>query len=71
MPWRPDDFRAWRHRHRLTQTGAGKLLGLTLRAVQHYEAGTRGIPRTTELACWAIEHGAEPGVFQPRLTTSL
>jgi hypothetical protein len=45
--------------------------GLTLRAIQHYEVGTRGIPRVTELACWAREQGAQPGIFQPRPTTSL
>jgi hypothetical protein len=46
-------------------------LGLTLRAIQHYEVGTRGIPRVTELASWAREQGAEPGIFQPCPTTSL
>ena len=46
-------------------------LGLTLRAIQHYEVGTRGIPRVTELACWALEHGGRTGIFQRRSTTSL
>ena len=32
---------------------------------------TRGIPRVTELAGWAREQGAEPGIFQPCPTTSL
>jgi len=46
-------------------------LGLTLRAIQHYEVGTRGIPRVTELACWALEHGGRTGIFQRRSTTFL
>ncbi|MFL5269296.1 MAG: hypothetical protein ACJ8AH_22360, partial [Stellaceae bacterium] len=46
-------------------------LRLTLRAIQHYEVGTRGIPRVTELACWAREQGAEPRIFQSRPTPSL
>jgi transcriptional regulator with XRE-family HTH domain len=71
MAWQPVDMRAWRQRLGLTQTKAGDALGLTLREIQHYEGGTRTIRRTTELACWALEHGAEPGVFQPRSTTSL
>jgi transcriptional regulator with XRE-family HTH domain len=65
MFWRPEDFREWRQRLGLTQTEAGKLLGLTLRAIQHYEGGTRLIPRTTELACWALEHGAAIRVCSP------
>lgn len=71
MPWQPEDMRAWRQRLGLTQTDAGKALGLTLRAIQHYEGGTRVIPRAVELACWALEHGAEPCLFRPRPTTSL
>jgi transcriptional regulator with XRE-family HTH domain len=58
MAWQPEDIRAWRQRLGLTQTQAGGALGVTLRAVQHYEGGTRPIPRVIELACWAIEHGA-------------
>jgi transcriptional regulator with XRE-family HTH domain len=64
MPWRPEDMRAWRRRLGLTQTQAGTALGLTLRAIQHYEGGSRSIPRVVELACWALEHGAEPGIFR-------
>lgn len=56
MAWQPEDMRAWRDRLGLTQTQAGKALGLTLRAIQHYEGGSRKIPRVIELACWAIEH---------------
>ena len=40
-------------------------LGLTLRAIQHYEVGTRGIPRVTELAGWAREQG-RPTQLLPR-----
>ena len=45
---------------------AGKALGLTLRD----KGASRIIPPTTELAYWALEHDAEPGVsssVQPRL----
>jgi hypothetical protein len=66
MPWQPEDMRAWRRRLGLTQTKAGEALDLTLREIQHYEGGTCTIPRSTELACWALEHGAEPSIFQPR-----
>jgi hypothetical protein len=56
MVWRPEEMRAWRDRLDLTQKQAGEQLGLTLRAIQHYEGGTRPIPHVVELACWAIEH---------------
>lgn len=71
MTWQPEDMRAWRRRLGLTQTKAGEALGLTLRAIQHCEAATRPIPRAIELACWALEHGADPGLIRPRPTTSL
>jgi transcriptional regulator with XRE-family HTH domain len=71
MTWRPEDMRAWRQRLGLTQTKAGEALGVTLRAIQHYEAATRPIPRAIELACWALEHGADPDRIQSRPTTSL
>jgi hypothetical protein len=57
MAWQPEDMRAWRERLDLTQGQAGEALDLTLRAIQHYEGGSRAIPRVVELACWAIEHG--------------
>jgi transcriptional regulator with XRE-family HTH domain len=50
-------MRAWRQRLGLTQTQVGEALDLTLRAIQHYEGGTRSIPRVVELACWAVEQG--------------
>jgi hypothetical protein len=40
----------------VTQKQATEKLGLTLRAMQHYEGGTRVIPRVIELACWALEN---------------
>jgi transcriptional regulator with XRE-family HTH domain len=61
MAWQPEDIRAWRQRLGLTQTQAGDELGVTLRAIQHYEGGTRPIPRVVELACWVLEHGP-PGI---------
>jgi transcriptional regulator with XRE-family HTH domain len=56
MAWQPERMQAWRDRLGLTQTQAGEALGLSLRAIQHYEGGSRPIPRVVELACWAIEH---------------
>jgi transcriptional regulator with XRE-family HTH domain len=65
MAWKPEDMKAWRLRLGLTQAQAGEALGVTLRAIQHYEGGTRPIPRVVELACWAVQHGP-PGSTAPR-----
>lgn len=38
------ELRAWRDRLGISQAAAAKALGLSLRAYQHYEVGTRAIP---------------------------
>lgn len=50
-------FKAWRKSHALTQSEAGKALGLKTRMIQNYEKGTHKIPRVTALACWALAQG--------------
>jgi transcriptional regulator with XRE-family HTH domain len=39
-----DQLRAWRGRLGLSQAAAAAALGLSRRAYQHYESGTRAIP---------------------------
>lgn len=61
---KPKEFKRWRKAQGLSQTKAAKKLGLTLRTVQYYEKGERhgkpiGIPKTVELACFAISCGVE------------
>ncbi len=50
-----DQFRAWQNRHKLSLTGAAKVLGLSRRMVQYYATGTRPIPKTVRLACIGAE----------------
>lgn len=56
----PADFVAWRHRlprrknAPVSQSEAGRLLGVSLRQVQAYEAGEKPVPVTVALACEAI-----------------
>ena len=40
----PQALKAWRGRLGLSQTAAAAALGLSRRAYQHYESGTRAIP---------------------------
>jgi DNA-binding XRE family transcriptional regulator len=61
---KPKEFKAWRKDCGLTQEAAAKKLGLKKRTIQYYEKGERDgqpfqIPKTTELACYAIRHGVE------------
>ena len=61
---KPKEFKRWRKILGLSQTVAAKKLGLTLRTVQYYEKGERrgkrvDIPKTVELACFAISCGVE------------
>lgn len=58
----PGQFRAWRKGLGLKQKEAAELLGLKKRVIQYYEKGRRdgknvGIPRTVELACYALSAG--------------
>jgi len=61
---KPSEFKAWRKDCKLTQEQAAKKLGLKKRTIQYYEKGKRDgkdfkIPKTTELACYAITVGVE------------
>jgi DNA-binding transcriptional regulator YiaG len=44
----PADITAIRQTLGLTQTELGEAIGVSLRAIQHYEAGTRKIPKPIE-----------------------
>lgn len=59
----PDDFKGWRRNLGLTQSQAAAALGLSLGSIENYERGARredgrpvAIPRTVELACFAVSH---------------
>jgi transcriptional regulator with XRE-family HTH domain len=59
---KPSEFREWRKKLGLKQKDAAELLGLKKRVIQYYEHGKRdgksvGIPKTVELACYAITQG--------------
>lgn len=45
------DFASWREAQGLAQQAAAVALGLNLRTVQRYEAGTQDIPTPVALAC--------------------
>lgn len=47
----PDDFRAWRNKHKLSQSRAAQALGISDRMVKYYEDGRHLIPKTVTLAC--------------------
>lgn len=51
----PQDLRDMLSRLGLSQAGAAKALGITTRAVEHWIAGTRPIPRMAELALRYLE----------------
>jgi len=58
------EFKAWWKDCKLTQEQAAKKLGLKKRTIQYYENGKRdgqefNIPKTTELACYAVSVGIE------------
>jgi transcriptional regulator with XRE-family HTH domain len=60
----PAEFRAWRKSQGLKQKEAAEKLGLKKRMIQYYETGSRGakavvIPKTVELACYALSVGVE------------
>lgn len=50
-----DDFKAWRHRLRWTQSQAALALGADRRTISRRESGEIRIARETELACAALE----------------
>ena len=59
-----DGFRQWRRDMGLKQKDAADRLGLKKRVIQYYEKGDRDgkrvdIPRTVELACFALSRGCE------------
>jgi transcriptional regulator with XRE-family HTH domain len=49
------EFKVWRTRLGLTQVEAAAKLKLTLRAVQHYENGTRGISDQISMLTCTVE----------------
>ena len=53
-------FIAWRQAQGMTQTEAARVLDMSLRQVQYYEAD-RAIPRVVELACKQIEAICQQG----------
>ena len=53
--WPPEEFKAWRKRLGLTQAAAAEELGVTRRAIVHYERGARAISKMVRLACAAVE----------------
>lgn len=52
------NFKAWRHRVSLTQEQAARSIGVTLRTVQHWEAGTVDVPEYALRLMTAIAEGA-------------
>ena len=57
-------FKTWRKSLGLKQKEAAEKLGLKKRMIQYYETGRRGskkvvIPKTVELACYALSTGVE------------
>ena len=58
----PSEFKSWRKAHGLKQKEAAEMLGLKKRVIQYYEKGKRDgknveIPKSVELACFAISVG--------------
>jgi hypothetical protein len=51
----PSEFRVWLRRLALTQAQAPRALGMTRTQIQRYLVGRTPVPRTTALACWALE----------------
>jgi hypothetical protein len=50
-PMPAEEFREWQAGHKLSLTGAAKVLGLSRRMVQYYATGAKPIPKTVRLAC--------------------
>jgi transcriptional regulator with XRE-family HTH domain len=50
-----NEIRRWRERQGVTQSGAARLLGVSLRGYQHYESGERRVSETVARLARAIE----------------
>ncbi len=63
----PTDFRAWMRRHGLTKPAAAAVLGVGTSSIGLWRSHGTDC-RRTELACWAIDHGALDGtpLAEPR-----
>jgi transcriptional regulator with XRE-family HTH domain len=60
----PEQFRSWRKAMGFKQKDAADRLGLKKRVIQYYERGHRDgkkleVPKTVELACYALARGVE------------
>ena len=60
----PHQFKTWRKSMGLRQKEAADRLGLKKRVIQYYEHGHRDgkkveVPKTVELACYALSEGIE------------
>jgi DNA-binding XRE family transcriptional regulator len=55
MPMTPDQLRAWRNNHSMTQQELADLLGVTKTCVYRWEAGLRKIPPFLHLALECVE----------------
>ena len=71
----PAQFKAWRKSLGLKQKEAAEKLGLKKRMIQYYETGKRDgkkvvIPRTVELACYAVLAGVEAFEGAPHATAA-
>jgi transcriptional regulator with XRE-family HTH domain len=69
----PHQFKAWRKALGLKQKEAAEKLGLKKRVIQYYEHGKRDgnkidIPKTVELACYALTVGVEDFDGKPKRT---
>lgn len=50
-----NQFKAWRKRLGLSQTGAAKVLGVTQNAIYQWEAGRRAVSGPVTILCKMIE----------------
>lgn len=56
-----ETFKAWRKRHKFSQTAAAATLGCSRTSIKNWEsAPERELPRYVALACAAISYGLEP-----------
>lgn len=67
----PHEFKTWRKGLGLKQKDAAEQLGLKKRVIQYYERGHRDgkkieVPKTVELACYALSAGVSEYDGTPR-----